>query len=67
VSATVIDIAGHQYGRLYVVKRSGTSKFGGAIWECLCDCGGIVHVRGSNLRRGANRSCGCLRGGRSDK
>lgn len=30
-------------------------------WLCRCECGGLVVVWGSNLRRGITRSCGCLR------
>jgi hypothetical protein len=60
VSATAIDLAGHQFGRLFVVKRSGTSKFGGAIWDCLCDCGGIVHAVELTARAAV------CEGGRSD-
>lgn len=29
-------------------------------WQCLCDCGAIVIVRGENLKGLSTRSCGCL-------
>lgn len=31
------------------------------MWECRCECGKVICVSGSNLRRGATNSCGCLR------
>lgn len=33
---------------------------GVARWKCLCDCGNYTIVRGSNLKNGAVKSCGCL-------
>lgn len=29
-------------------------------WECLCECGETTVVRGSALRNGTTKSCGCL-------
>ena len=29
--------------------------------SCLCDCGRQIEVRGTSLRNGTTRSCGCLR------
>lgn len=31
-----------------------------AYWKCKCDCGNIITVRGTNLRNGKTKSCGCL-------
>ena len=53
------DMAGMRFGRLLVVDRHSTDKFGQAIWTCLCDCGNKSAVRGSALRRGQILSCGC--------
>lgn len=59
----VKDEAGKKYGRLQVVKRDPKAKKGSpAKWLCLCDCGGQTSVRGSCLRNGEIRSCGCLVG-----
>lgn len=29
------------------------------MWECKCDCGNTTYVRGSNLKNGHVKSCGC--------
>lgn len=50
---------GRRIGRLTVQGRAGLSDDGQALWECVCDCGRTVVVRGYALRRGT-RSCGCL-------
>lgn len=49
---------GNRYGHLLVVEYVGSSN-GYAEWQCLCDCGQKVIVRGSNLRNGNTQSCGC--------
>ncbi len=54
-----IDCSGKKYGRLTVmgeVKNGPTS----AGWLCRCDCGAETIVRGSHLKSGATKSCGCL-------
>ena len=54
--------SGNRYGLLVVLgvtsRRAGN---GCAYWECLCDCGQLVEVLGSDLRRGSTASCGCRR------
>jgi len=55
-----IDESGKKYGRLLVLKRSGT-KNRYVCWTCRCDCGNMVNVAGIKLRVGNNKSCGCLK------
>jgi len=31
------------------------------VWKCLCSCGKYTEVKGNHLRRGAIKSCGCLK------
>lgn len=50
-----IDLSGRRFGRLGVIEYLGQG-----LWSCLCDCGQTSTVRGSLLRKGATRSCGCL-------
>lgn len=58
------DRIGLHYGRLVVIEFAGMDWDGNhwfSLWECQCDCGNIVIVRGSDLQKGNTKSCGCLR------
>ena len=56
----VINLVGQKFGKLTVIKRAGTQG-NLATWRCICDCETEVVVRGTHLRQGNIRSCGCLR------
>lgn len=57
---TRTNMLGQKFGRLTVIGEApSTPKH--ANWECLCDCGKRVVVRGSHLRFGDTQSCTCLR------
>lgn len=56
-----IDRSGERFGRLTVINDAGRTKRGKTLWNCLCDCGEMVVVRGYLLASGATQSCGCLR------
>ena len=61
------DLTGMKFGRLTVKKQVEdyvTPKgLHNAQWECTCDCGtpDLIIVRGTSLRSGKTKSCGCLR------
>ena len=55
-----IDLTGEKYNHLLVIERVENTKSGRTQWKCLCDCGNETIVRGSNLKSGAVKSCGCL-------
>jgi hypothetical protein len=55
-----IDETGNVYGQLTVLNRAGTNKKGEIIWCCHCECGEVAYTKGSHLRRGYTKSCGCL-------
>lgn len=58
--AGITDITGERYGRLVAIRMVEVKdRF--AMWECQCDCGKVTICRGSNLRNGKTKSCGCLR------
>ena len=55
------DISGRRFGRLVAVTMIGSNHDSKAVWQCACDCGSIIERTGDVLRRGINKSCGCLR------
>jgi hypothetical protein len=55
----VVDLTGQRFGLLTVVDRRG-SIGGEAAWRSRCDCGGENVTRGSLLRKGKTKSCGCI-------
>jgi len=59
--AKFIDMTGQRFGRLSVICYAGKDNSGLTLWECTCDCGTKIITRGQDLRRGASKSCGCLK------
>lgn len=61
------DLTGRRFGKLVVIKRVddwiGANGHRHIQWECVCDCGNHVVVKGASLRSGYNKSCGCFRYG----
>lgn len=57
------EMIGKRFGSLVVVApapaRQETSGKRTAMWSCACDCGTEKAIRGSTLRSGASKSCGC--------
>ena len=58
-----IDLTGHKFNRLTVIERMPNAPKGKTVWKCQCDCGNITIVRGSNLKTGQVKSCGCAQKG----
>lgn len=59
------DLTGKRFGRLTVLESSGKSSNGKYQWNCKCDCGNYIIVKGNSLTTGHTKSCGCL--GRESK
>lgn len=56
-SARALDLTGHRYGKLTVLRCVGADD--GLRWACLCECGVENTARGKDLRLGTTTSCGC--------
>lgn len=52
------DMSGAIIHQLTVIRKSGNTKNGAAIWECLCSCGNTIDAVGADLRCGKYLSCG---------
>lgn len=60
ISKHTINLTNKVFDRLLVLKfanNRGQSKH--SYWLCKCSCGKEVEVRGSHLRSGSVKSCGC--------
>ena len=59
----MIDITGKVFGRLKVIRATiNRAPDGSVLWLCQCSCGKALERRGTWLRSGELRSCGCMRG-----
>lgn len=60
-----INLENQKFGKLVVIKRSGTKTNADgskkALWLCKCDCGNYTEVITNNLKSGKTKSCGCVR------
>jgi len=53
-----LELKGQRFYRLLVIKD--VCRGGELRWLCMCDCGERVVKRGSDLKRGFIKSCGCF-------
>lgn len=56
-----LNLTGKKFGLWSVIKENGRNKHGQVLWECKCECGNVVNVVGSFLKRGVSQGCGCSR------
>ena len=59
------DLIGSRFGRLTVIARADSyippgKKQTHRRWLCTCECGRTTIVRGSMLKNGHTKSCGCF-------
>lgn len=59
------EMIGKRFGRLIVVSEEepyvSLSGKRVLVYKCKCDCGNVKNVRGTHLRQGRVKSCGCLK------
>ena len=53
-------LVGQTFHRLTVIKRDLRIATKVWTWVCQCECGNTSTVRGTSLRSGHTKSCGCL-------
>ena len=58
----ISNLLGQHFGRLVVLERFGTDKYGGSTWLCQCSCPQhtLKIVARRDLKQGRVKSCGCL-------
>lgn len=57
------DLVGKRFNSLTVIRFIGQDKHRNALWEVLCDCGIKNISRGTQVKRGVAKTCGCSKGG----
>lgn len=56
-----LDLIGERFGLLTIISFVGTKpQSGAALWQCRCDCTGIIERTTGSLIRIAEPNCGCL-------
>jgi hypothetical protein len=60
MSTKRLDLTGQRFGRLVVVRRDGSVRYGRTRCFCVCDCGNNRTVDAVYLKSGGTKSCGCL-------
>lgn len=51
---------GKKFNKLTVLEIDHHDKYGTAFAKCKCDCGNVCIATISGLRKGNNKSCGCM-------
>jgi hypothetical protein len=57
-----IEMTGQKIGKLTVIKKANKENITEIYWLCQCECGNTKITRGSRLRKGEPKSCGCTSG-----
>lgn len=57
------DLSNQKFNSLLVISLRDKLN-GRARWNCLCDCGNIIVVKGATLTSKRQQSCGCSRKGK---
>lgn len=54
-----VEMIGRRFGRLIVLSEDKRDSQGIIYYKCLCDCGNQKIIKGTSLRAGTTKSCGC--------
>ena len=56
-----LNLIGQKFTMLTVIDTAGVDSRKQSLFKCVCDCGTEKVVKGTLLRNGTTKSCGCLR------
>lgn len=57
----IVDMSNFENDTIKVLSRAGSDNHQTALWRCLCKiCGNIFITKGSSIRNGDTKSCGCI-------
>lgn len=60
--AEKLDFTGKKFNMITVNKRiSNYQNTGKTYYECKCDCGNILFVNTTSIRKETTFSCGCVK------
>lgn len=54
------NLTGKRFGKLVVMEKVGSNKWGNVLWKCICDCGNIKTYPSGKLTSGSSNNCGCI-------
>lgn len=54
------DLSGQIFGKLIVLEKTNSDKWGHPKYLCRCDCKNEIIVRGNDLKNGHTKSCNCI-------
>lgn len=57
----LIDLTGQKFGRLTALYKLHNYHNRRVYWLCVCECGNLIEVSGTNLKTKQVTSCDCLR------
>ncbi|MEG1502298.1 MAG: hypothetical protein RR370_02805 [Synergistaceae bacterium] len=64
--ANILQLEGQKFNKLTVIEYT-YSKNKSRYFKCLCDCGETIIIKGSSIKNGNTKSCGCLNHGEAKK
>lgn len=53
------DLTGKKFGKLKVINMVTKRKYRQIAWRCRCECGNIIEVITTKLKKGKTTHCGC--------
>src|SRR5271165_4347882 len=53
-----LNLIDQKFNKLTVLSFKEINKRGSSVWNCICECGIIKSITGSELKNGNSRSCG---------